>query len=151
VNISAFAGFLDALDFTHFCTFTTRLPVSVGATRRIAERVARHVDAGRSASLFWCAEKFDVRDGFHFHALLRTGAHKLDLWGWYFPRYGRCQIIDNREPDRQLKASYYCSKYITKAISDWDIYFSDDLRLRSQAAFFMKNRQRDDDFMIQYE
>lgn len=147
----AMAGFLDKISFDYFCTFTTRRPVSLYATRRIAEKVCDHVGAGHEWSVFWAAEEFDVRDGFHFHALMKQPVEnlpgtkgelvakggklwtvwegeparsndyaKMDLFNWYFQKYGRCQLIDNREPDRQLAASHYISKYITKKITDYD-------------------------------
>ena len=148
------ANFLSAVDFTHFCTFTTRKPVSVGATRRIAENVARFVNAGRDSTMFWAAEKFDTNGGeavvlrypgdkgdkgvvrnvyrYHFHALLQTPHNAIEIFNWYYPRYGRCQIINNADPDMRHRASYYCAKYITKQLADFDIYFSDRLRNRAQ-------------------
>lgn len=124
INKHALAGFLDCVSFDYFCTFTTRLPVSLASTRKIAERVGKYIDAhpaGR-ASYFWCAEKFDVREGYHFHALIKSDSiDKYAVWDWYFRRYGRAQMIDNREPDRQLAASYYVSKYVTKAVVDYDV------------------------------
>lgn len=123
-QIETLGNFLAVVNFTHFCTFTSRRPISLNATRRIAENVAKYVDAGNTGSMFWAAEKFDVREGYHFHALLATPINAMDIFGWYFPRYGRCQIIDNTDPERQQQASYYCSKYVTKALADYDIYFS---------------------------
>lgn len=139
----ALAGFLDKISFDYFCTFTTRKPISLFSTRRIAEKVCDQVHAGVHSSVFWCAEDFDVRDGFHFHALMKIDSltsprvyssgprgrlghytfeaySKLDLFNWYHQKYGRCQIIDNREPDRQMAASHYVSKYVTKRITDYD-------------------------------
>ena len=133
-QVEALGNFLDVIDFSHFCTFTTRKPVSVAATRRIAEKVAKFVDAGRASSMFWAAEKFDVREGFHFHALLSTPLHPLEIFNWYYPRYGRCQIINNTEPERRQAASYYCSKYVTKELADYDVYLSDAIRNRAQLA-----------------
>lgn len=118
-KIEALAGYLDSLDFDYFCTFTTRKPVSVAATRRIAERVAGRFACGIDNSMFWAAEKFDVREGFHFHALMKMKwVTPTDVWGWYFPRYGRCQI----KPSDGVAASVYCAKYVTKKVTDYDIY-----------------------------
>src|SRR6267142_3663185 len=112
-QIDALAGFLSALDFTHFCTFTSRKPISVASTRRIAEQVAVFVKAlpprafdirdtypwdaksshiaifsqipaqnlqtfEATSSMFWAAEKFDTREGYHFHALISTPLHAID-------------------------------------------------------------------------
>lgn len=128
----AFAGFLDCISFDYFCTFTTRKPISLLSCRRIAQKVVYRITrfddlyfrSDPNASIFWAAEKFELRDGYHFHALIKANIDKYQLWDWYFRRYGRCQIIDNREPDRQLAASYYLSKYITKEISDYDLILS---------------------------
>jgi len=137
----ALAGFLDKISFDYFCTFTTRKPVSMFATRRIADQVCERVDAGIKSSVFWAAEEFDVRDGFHFHALMKFDSasnilvangtttryepfNKMDLFDWYYRKYGRCQIIDNREPDRQFAASHYVAKYVTKKITDYDFRIS---------------------------
>ena len=118
------AGFLDALNFTHFCTFTTTLPIGLGSTRRIAEKLYFFMGGSRLSSIFWVAEKFEVREGYHFHALIRTPLRPVDIWNWYFSRYGRCQIIDNTLPERMLPASFYVSKYITKKVSDYDLYIN---------------------------
>jgi len=132
IEVEALAGFLDVVDFKYFCTFTTRKPISLNSTRRIAENVGKFIDAGNTSTLFWAAEPFDVREGYHFHALMRTHLHALEIYGWYFQRYGRCQIINNEEPERRRAASYYVSKYITKKISDYDVYFEKDIRNRQQ-------------------
>lgn len=134
-ELDAIAGFLDTIDFRYFCTFTTSKPISLNSTRRIAENVAKFVDAGRTSTMFWAAEPFDVREGYHFHALLRTPVHSLEIFNWYFPRYGRCQIIDNYQTERGQAASYYIAKYINKKLSDYDIYFEDNIRNRSQIYF----------------
>lgn len=133
MNTEAIAGFLDNVDFRYFCTFTSRKPISIKSTRRIAEKVGQYIDAGNKSTFFWAAEKFDVREGYHFHGLMRTPIDKLEIWNWYFQKFGRCQLIDNTEPERRQSASYYCSKYITKALADYDIYFGNDIRNRSQA------------------
>lgn len=131
-SVDAIAGFLDVIDFKYFCTFTTRKPISVGSARRIAEKVGTFIDAGGASTYFWAAEPFDSREGFHFHALMRTPYNKLEIFNWYYSRFGRCQIIDNQEPDRRLAASYYCSKYITKKLSDYDIHFERGIKTRDQ-------------------
>jgi len=124
--VEAWAGYLDSMNLDYFCTFTTRKPISLASTRKIAERVAGRIDAGGTTTMFWAAEKFDVREGFHFHALIKIHLqHHITpetIWAWYFPRFGRCQVIDNRDPDRQQTASWYSAKYMTKELADYDLY-----------------------------
>ncbi len=142
-QIEALGNFLDVIDFTHFCTFTTRKPISLNSTRRIAEKVAKFVNAGDRSTMFWAAEKFDVREGFHFHALLQSDFSPIEIFNWYFPRYGRCQIIDNAAQERRQSASYYCAKYVTKSVSDYDIYFSKRIKNRSQLDLYRKLNEFD--------
>lgn len=161
----ALAGFLSAIDFTHFCTFTTRKACSVPAMRRIAVNVAKYIGAGESSTMFWAAEKFDAMDGmkstavlqhpgddhhvdfttsrYHFHALLRTTHSPIDIFGWYHPRYGRCQVIDNTDSDKRHSASFYCAKYVTKSLADYDIYFARDIKTRAQTSLYRMLDQHD--------
>jgi len=142
------AGFLDCISFDYFCTFTTRKPIGIKSCRRNAVDVYNHLlKHDRETSFFWCAEKFDLQDGmkssatlrhpvseiissdytstrYHWHALAKGTFDKYAVFDWYFKKYGRCQLIDNREPDRQLAASHYVSKYVTKSLADFDIYLS---------------------------
>lgn len=131
-QVDGFAGFLDVLDFDYFSTFTTRRPISLNSTRRIAENVEKFIDAGNDGSIFWAAEPFDVREGYHFHALMKCKAHPIEIFNWYYPRYGRCQIILNTDPMKKRAASYYLSKYCTKHLSDYDWKFSKDIKTRNQ-------------------
>jgi len=117
------AGFLDSLDFNYFATFTTRKPIALKSTRRLAQRVGGHIGAGEVSTYFWCAEEFDVRDGYHFHALIDMPHDPKLISSWYERSYGRCQIITNTKPGIKKAASWYVSKYITKGVTDWDIYF----------------------------
>jgi len=122
----AMAGYLNSFDFQYFTTFTTRKPVSLPGTRRIAEQLATTIDAGITTTMFWAAEEFDVREGFHFHALLNLNSSACitpqSIWAWYFERYGRCQIINNTDPNTRQSAGFYCAKYITKRLADYDLY-----------------------------
>lgn len=124
-DIEALAGFLDCVSFDYFCTFTSRKqPLTLKGARVIAEKVAEKIDAPGTRSMFWAAEKNEVGNSFHFHGLIKGDLDKYHIWDWYFRKYGRVQLIDNREPDRQLAASYYCAKYVSKKIFDYDIYLS---------------------------
>ena len=136
-DIDGFAGFLDVVDFDYFATFTTRKPIGLNATRRIAENVCRFLGADKGiSSVFWAAEPFDVREGYHFHALIKTPIHQMEIYDYYFDRHGRCQIIVNRDPAVKRAASYYLTKYITKKCSDYDFHFSDEIKNRNQIRAF---------------
>jgi len=132
VESQPLAEYLDWINFKYFCTFTTRLPIGLNSTRRLAETVANKIKAGSQSTMFWCAEPFDVREGFHFHALIRTPWTQKEIKQWYEPKWGRCDLIDNTRSNRGRAASFYCAKYLQKHLSDYDIYFEDDLKKRNQ-------------------
>jgi hypothetical protein len=84
--------------------------------------------------IFWAAEPFDTRQGFHTHGLIKVheavsfkslseyfqiacGNKDLDKTKWH-----RVQL---RKYTPQKNASYYCGKYITKHLSDYDLWEKD--------------------------
>lgn len=120
--------FLHSRNFDTFATFTTSLPLGLPAARRKMENVVKLIDAGSSTDFFWCAERFDVREGFHTHGLInwrvpnetmRNSCNKM-LFDHWLHRYGRITL----DPVRgKYNAEYYLTKYITKSITDYDFYF----------------------------
>jgi hypothetical protein len=88
-------------------------------------------------AMFWAAEPFDARDGHHTHALLRvtksfpvsvklladayqvaagnkSKRNKSKAQGWH--------RLDIQTYNKKLGAGHYCGKYITKRLSDYDIW-----------------------------
>jgi hypothetical protein len=95
------------------------------------ERFWNHTDFKRSgkATFFWAAEPFDVKEGYHTHGLLKCNdvitlkmiaeihnyacgnvtCSKSDWHRIHIQRY-----------NPKLGAGWYCSKYITKTLADYD-------------------------------
>jgi hypothetical protein len=119
----AFIAFLTSRSLTHFGTFTTGKPASIKSIRRIAENVVNHVDPARVRFMFWVAEEFYSRGGYHFHVLMSCDdIVAVELGQWYQKRYGRNQIDKAIRPCDQYAVSSYCVKNINKPIADWDIW-----------------------------
>lgn len=142
------ANWLQGRDWTFFYTFTTRYSASLPATRRIMDRTWKRWKNSADGSLttFWVAEKHKHR-GFHIHGLLdwsglsvengsrnamrhawndciegfqkAAGRVNSDLAvdGWH---RNKVEICDNHNSFSAIK---YCTKYLTKEMSDWDIMF----------------------------
>lgn len=123
--IKGFIQLVDQYEWDYWTTFTTTRQLTMKGARRLSQNIA--IDFCKPSpfkytGLLWVAEKFDVKDGFHIHALVRSN---LTIKGFLErkkdkpDRYGRIHI----EPyDPTLGAQGYCAKYITKdVISDWDI------------------------------
>ena len=83
---------------------------------KVATRVLRPDE-----KLFWCAEPFQlgVREGsYHVHALIETRHSAKQVEDWYSKTHGRADV---RRYDPKLGAAGYVSKYMTKAIHDYDL------------------------------
>ena len=122
----AFSNLLSKYNFDTFGTFTTRRPLSLPGARRMAERFAVKINAGQTTSMFWAAEPFDTREGFHFHGLLKLGGFytPTDLWQYWTNemKYGRSQFLPVSRKFGTNAVENYCAKYISKHLSDYDIY-----------------------------
>lgn len=113
---SAWAEWLNSKAWTYWTTFTTRYELSLPSARRLAERIAKFTLDGNDTYMFWVAEEFDVRDGQHIHALIKTDISWDELRRFGL-RYGRCYI---ESYDPAIGAGRYVSKYISKRMTDYD-------------------------------
>jgi hypothetical protein len=130
---NSYGEWLGQYDWSYFCTFTTRYQLTLPSARRLMFRFWDMDDIKRSGSsrFFWCAEPFDTRHGYHTHGLLLVNniLTKNDLGSIYQVACGnvskskanwhRLQLRDYNE---KRNASYYCGKYLTKQLADYDIW-----------------------------
>jgi hypothetical protein len=123
-----FGGFLDKTEWCYWCTFTTKWELTLPSARRMAEKIyikfCSRVGQGDlfqcdNPAMFWAAEPFDLRNGFHIHALIRTGAEPKQIYTWAKQKYGRAQVL---KYEKGKGAHTYCGKYITKRLSDYDYW-----------------------------
>ena len=147
--IRAYAEWLDTLPWTFWCTMTTPYELSLPAARRIVEKThgAWSELAGGRCTLFYAAERNQLRDGHHMHALVRLPPefHERQLYtklcGKYSTitgaaKYRYCKVtgderwkssnarIDLERYDPKRAASGYLTKYLLKDRgSEYDIYY----------------------------
>lgn len=123
-----FGGFLEQTEWTYWCTFTTKWELTLPSARRMASKIYTKfcgaIGQGdlfqlENPAMFWAAEPFDLRNGYHIHALIRTGADAKQIYEWCKEKYGRAQVI-KFQPNKG--ATSYCGKYITKRLSDYDYW-----------------------------
>jgi len=126
---SALADYLSTINWDYWCTFTTAYPLSLSVARRKMERFHNLCNADQAAFLFWVAEPFDCREGFHTHGLLKCNnlLIKEALWdNWQHACGGKHENKDHRaqfkkyNPNQSKAVGRYCAKYITKGHSDYD-------------------------------
>lgn len=117
--VKTWKEFLDGHEWDYFSTFTTRYPITLKSARRLMEKVGKHSCLTKDSMMFWVAEHFEVRDGYHTHALMKTPLDASSIWQWYFKRYGRASILTYR---KNIGGTGYVAKYVTKKIADYDLY-----------------------------
>ncbi len=123
----SFADLLSGYKFETFATYTTKRTLSLAGARRLASKFGDAFDAGERTSLFWAAEPFDTRVGYHFHGLINSYGkfQNNDYWNWWSMQMnlGRSQFLPiNRAMGYQNQVEKYITKYITKRLADFDLY-----------------------------
>ena len=73
----ALADYLNTQNWDRFCTFTTSYELTLKSARRLMDRtftnLATNLFTNMPLVMFWCAEKFECKDGYHTHGLLEYG------------------------------------------------------------------------------
>ena len=136
-------NFLKDREFDHFTTFTTSRPTSLHGMRKCLQRFANIFDAGEpfGIELFWCAEPFELQfscdydnsEGsnltdrktprYHAHGLIKDSLlYNKSNYFHYWVRSRKLGYIDIKPISKDTSAQWYCTKYITKQISDYDFY-----------------------------
>src|SRR5437870_708364 len=70
-TLNTYADWLNREEWNCFCTFTTRYSMTMKQARRAMDRLHSFLIAKYGqAKIFWVAEPFDTRHGYHTHALV---------------------------------------------------------------------------------
>ena len=133
----AYAEFLSGFEWGYFCTFTTPYTLTLKSARRLMEKYHSDLKKGGKSPFFWVAEPFDVKEGYHTHALLQVPdcyqfKHLVDLWQVATGCKGKTKEnesgqkvkiharVEYRKYDKRLGARHYVGKYIMKSGADYD-------------------------------
>ena len=130
---NTYGEWLGNYKWDYFCTFTTRYQLTLPSARRLMYRFydMNELKMTGASRFFWCAEPFDTRVGYHTHGLLECNEilSKNDLGLIYQVAAGNKEKLKSdwhriqlRNYNEKLGASYYCGKYITKNLADYDIW-----------------------------
>lgn len=106
-----------------FVTLTTRYELTLKSSRRAIGRFTDYLRSkGRSLHAVWFAEKFEVKEGYHLHALVASDAPREELkeaWS----TISKCAArSDFRKYKVGKRGGEYASKYISKkgTTTDYD-------------------------------
>lgn len=143
----AWIDYLETIPWTFFITGSTRYELTLKSTRRLMERFYEAIKTDDSL-LFWVAEKFECKDGYHSHGLLKISNKygSLDpenkflftnlIDHWQLATGNKALSIDQDKitwdkagwnalnlkrfnPGRG--AGGYCAKYVFKDNADYDL------------------------------
>jgi hypothetical protein len=122
---------LEQFDWNYFVTFTTPYYLSLRSARRLMERFwsrSTKTYPGNNQCLFWVAERFECRQGYHIHGLFLSNApYKLIIDNYQIvtgsKKEGEWSLIELRNYCPKLKGEKYCLKDLLKRHSDYDFYY----------------------------
>ena len=118
-------------DWTYWATLTTRYELTLKSSRRIAVKFFKELDRAGNTRMFFASEPFDLKEGFHLHALIKVS----DILSFknIIDTYQVCSGNKHVEKEKwnrvqlekynpKLGAGYYVGKYISKDLSDYDMF-----------------------------
>ena len=125
--VHEYGKYIGLTNWTFYCTLSTHYPLNAKSAQRYIERTHEQLkyNFNLNTQIFWVAEPFDSKYGFHVHCLVKFDCdepqkHKNDLikaWeivtkGSYGKKYNWTKV----EPyNSELGAKYYVVKWINKA------------------------------------
>ena len=132
--VKNYADYINSLPWDYYCTFTTRDPLSMNAARNAMIRLHDSLKSNYGCcQIFWVAEPFDSKYGYHTHALMNfselqsKNMEPLIKKSWQIVSRGRGQKEYNNTTikpyDRTKGAHYYIAKYLFRGNADHDILF----------------------------
>lgn len=146
----AWVSWLESLEFSHFGTHTTKGTMTLRNARKLASGFYSDMVSGKatgfkpeSFSMFWAAEPFDTREGYHFHSLIKSsilgmedtylgkdenGKHlwKKGVLGHHWTNYKNLGHSRFEKIRGNQKVSNYMSKYMLKNLADFDILITEN-------------------------
>lgn len=130
------ADFLDTFDWDFFATFTSHHELTLPSARRAMEGLHRKLNVVTGSTpvneadrtrMFWVAEPFDCKEGFHTHALVKCGLgvnfeNIKKTWEVVCgaKKLGTKARAQLRRYVPANGANYYVGKYIQKRLCDYD-------------------------------
>jgi len=122
-----YGNWLNGYNWQYFGTFTTGYEMTIRTARRSMEGLFRELLKAGKTNMFWVAESFELKDGYHTHALLSVPEvlqykNIIDIWQKVSGGSSRgvWNRIDLQKYNKARGAGYYVSKYVTKRLTDYD-------------------------------
>jgi hypothetical protein len=142
---NAMVDYLQSISWTFFFTGTTGYDLTLKSARRLADRFFEGFKKDGDV-FFWVAERFECKDGFHIHGLMKVQNQYgeldpenkmlyrslLDQWQSSVGNkalsnqsgsiaWNKWSRVDLQAYDAKRGATGYCGKYILKKGADYDL------------------------------
>lgn len=118
----------------YFCTFTTKHQLTLPSARRAMVNYSfalrRLMVPEEKLFLFWVAEPFELKEGYHTHGLLSVPSTFKNGEGFQTLRKAWTKASGSRKDEARaqfspvrsnIEAVRYVTKYTTKTQTDWDL------------------------------
>lgn len=120
------ANFIDTQSWDYYCTFTTSYEQTMKSARRSMVRFHERANQTAPTTMFFACEPYDVKDGYHVHALVKSDLGWKSMFECYQVTSGGKKLKQNQRAQISkyevgMGGALYCAKYISKKLSDWDI------------------------------
>ncbi len=119
-----YGDWLNTMEWDFYCTFTTRYSMSMQAAMHSIERLNSFLTEqyGSKPTIFWVAEPFDTKYGYHLHALIKVPGKPVANAAYFIKKawqvvskgkYGKEYNFTVVKPYiAKLGGNYYVSKYL---------------------------------------
>jgi hypothetical protein len=120
----SYGEFLEKTNWTYYCTLTTSYPLTVNTARKSIERFheSLKINFKIDNEIFWIAEPFESKYGYHIHALIKLNCHfsneskKTLNRSWQIVTKGGYGKLYNKTIFEPYKAMLGGNYYVTKLI-----------------------------------
>lgn len=130
-SLEGYIDFLENVSWDFWITGTTSYSLTLPSARRLMERFGSNMKRFSGTlfrdelKIFWVAEPFDLRQGYHIHFLMEAKPEPryqeiYELWNYAAKKSLGNHRITAEKFKPKIGAGGYCAKYILKANADYD-------------------------------
>jgi len=130
--VEAWGSYLDHRQWQLWTTLTTGRELTLPGARRSINKLSQYLKENNyPAEIFWAAEPFDLKEGYHLHSLIRfqdiecgqdnKPHYNALVKGWRQITGDTTARIYSERYKQDKGAHYYVGKYISKSRCDYDI------------------------------
>lgn len=130
--VQAWGEYLDKRDWQLWTTLTTHRELTLPGARRSINKLSQFLQQNNyPAEIFWAAEPFDLKEGYHLHSLVRftdlerrqdnKAQYNALVKGWRQITGDKTARIYSERYREDKGAHLYVGKYISKKLCDYDM------------------------------